>query len=278
MSMDRGPLDPDQLDRFERDGYLLVEGLLDGEETELLQTAARADARMQEAAMAVADSDGRRTGLSLWNHPADDIYGAIARSRRIVDAMEQLLGGEVYHYHSKLSAKQPREGGKWEWHQDYGYWYQNGCLWPDMASVMIAIDPATTRNGCLKVIRESHRLGRIEHGISGEQTGADPQRVEQILERLPLVECEMQPGDGLYFHANLLHASAANTSDQSRWALLCCYNAARNNPTKEHHHPCYTPLEKLPDTGIKAIGAKPSPAGQQFMHPEEDETTADSRR
>ncbi len=104
--------------------------------------AAREDESIRANAMDVIDTKGRKTNLSLWNHPGDDIYGAICRSRRVVDSMEQLLGDEVYHYHSKLSAKEPKVGGAWEWHQDYGYWYQNGCLFPDMASVYIALDPA----------------------------------------------------------------------------------------------------------------------------------------
>ena len=181
------PLTADQVAAFHRDGYLVVEGLLDAEETRLLDEAARKDERMQRAAMDVRDTAGRRANLSLWNQPGDDIYGAIARSERVVNAMEQLLGGEVYHYHSKLSAKEPRVGGAWEWHQDYGYWYQNGCLFPDMASVFIAVDPCTKENGCMQVLRGSHHMGRIEHGRFGEQTGADPERVREAIKRLELV-------------------------------------------------------------------------------------------
>jgi len=266
------PLTTDQVAAFHRDGYLFVEGLLDSEETMLLTEAARKDEGMQRAAMDVKDTAGRRTNLSLWNHPGDDIYGAIARSERIVNAMEELLGGEVYHYHSKLSAKEPRVGGAWEWHQDYGYWYQNGCLFPDMASVFIAVDACTKENGCMQVLRGSHLLGRIEHGRSGEQTGADPERVREALKRLELVYCEMAPGTGLYFHGNTLHCSVANTSDKSRWGLLCCYNTRANDPYKEHHHPRYTPLVKLPDSEIKTTGAKPSAATQSFLAQEKDRT------
>ena len=39
-----------------------------------------------------------------------------------------------------MSIKLPNIGGAWNWHQDYGYWYQNGCLYPDMASAFIALD------------------------------------------------------------------------------------------------------------------------------------------
>jgi ectoine hydroxylase-related dioxygenase (phytanoyl-CoA dioxygenase family) len=271
--MSPAPLTDAQRADFDRDGYLFVQNLLDAEETRLVGAAARADARMRQHAIHAADTQGRSTNLSLWNHPGDDIYGMVARSRRVVDAMEQLLGGEVYHYHSKLSAKEPRVGGAWEWHQDYGYWYQNGCLFPEMASVFIALDAATRENGCLQVIRGSHHIGRIEHGRFGDQTGADPERVRAALDRLELVYCEMQPGAALFFHSNLLHASDANLSDKPRWGLLCCYNTRRNDPYKESHHPRYTPLAKVPDSAIKAMGAKGSESGKEFLDPALDKTT-----
>lgn len=267
------PLTDEQAAHFHRDGYLFLPSFLDVEETRLLQEACRADAVLQQHAMGVKDASGRRTNLSLWNHPGDDIYGMIARSERLVSAVEQLLEDEVYHYHSKLSAKQPRVGGAWEWHQDYGYWYKNGCLFPDMLSVFIAVDPCTRENGCMQVLRGSHKMGRVDHGFAGEQTGADLERVEEAKKRLELVYCEMEPGTALFFHGNLLHTSEANLSDQPRWGLICCYNARHNDPYKEHHHPRYTPLEKVPDSAIKAVGAKPSEATQRFLSQDRDDTT-----
>jgi len=38
--------------------------------------------------------------------------------------------------------------------------------------------------------------------------------------------------------------------------MICRYNAARNNPYKESHHPRYTPLQKVPDTAIKEAGLR----------------------
>ncbi|MCC6124322.1 MAG: phytanoyl-CoA dioxygenase family protein [Pirellulales bacterium] len=266
-------LTDEQVAAFHRDGYVFVKNFLDAEETQLLQTACRSDALLQQHAMDVRDAAGRKTNLSLWNHPGDDIYGAIARSERMVDAVERLLEDEVYHYHSKLSAKEPRVGGAWEWHQDYGYWYNNGCLYPDMLSAFIAIDPCTRENGCMQVLRGSHRIGRINHGFAGEQSGADMEQVEVAKQRLELVYCEMEPGTALFFHSLTLHASEANLSDKPRWGLICCYNSKHNDPYKESHQPRYTPLTKLPDSAIKAIGAKPTAATQQFLRQEDDRTT-----
>ena len=267
-----GPLQSQQIREFEEHGFLIVKSLLTSDETALVLQAAREDEALRSNAMDVVDTQGRTTHLSLWNHPGDDVYGAICRSRRVVDSMEQLLGDEVYHYHSKLSAKQPRVGGAWEWHQDYGYWYQNGCLYPDMASVFIALDPATRENGCLQVLRGSHKLGRVEPGRFGTQTGADPERVQAAMERMELVYCEMEPGDAVFFHGNTLHSSDANQSENPRWGLICCYNTKHNDPYKDSHHPRYTPLQKLEDTAILAMGAKGSESGKVFLERSKDTT------
>jgi ectoine hydroxylase-related dioxygenase (phytanoyl-CoA dioxygenase family) len=63
------------------------------------------------------------------------------------------LGGEVDHCRSKMILKESKLGGAWQWDQDYRHSYQNGCLSPDMASCLIALDPATKENGCLQVLR-----------------------------------------------------------------------------------------------------------------------------
>ena len=120
--------------------------------------------------------------------------------------------------------------------------------------VLIAIDAATVENGCLQVIKGSHKLGRIDHVLTGDQAGADMERVDVALERLEHVYCEMEAGDVLFFHSNLLHRSDRNTSDHPRWSQICCYNAKSNNPYKESHHPCYTALKKVDDSMILKVG------------------------
>ena len=167
--------------------------------------------------------------------------------------MQALMGGdEIYHYHTKvrkfnfelnlsthayftpahlscqLMMKEAKTGGGFVWHQDYGYWYQNGCLFPEMATVFIPVDRYTSlsvilrcimdwiemyrrsyrcmrENGCLQVLQGSHKCGRIDHKLSGDQAGADPQRLEDIKNVCPLIYLELEPGDAVFFHCNLLH-------------------------------------------------------------------------
>lgn len=254
--MARFAVTDDEVARYREDGYVLVRSMLDSEEIGLLGRAAREDRVLDQHSFGKADGEGGTVRLSLWNHPTDTIYGMVARSEAIVDSAEKVLEGEVYHYHSKMIMKDARVGGAWTWHQDYGYWYQNGVLFPLLTSAYIAVDRATRENGCLQVIRGSHRLGRIEHILSGDQAGADQERVDEALKRLELVYVEMEPGDTLFFDANLLHRSDQNKSNEPRWSMICCYNAARNDPYKESHHPRYTPLVKVPNSEIRKAGLK----------------------
>lgn len=236
---------------FDEEGYVFVREAFDADEMAALLRVAKEDAALAADAYARKDATGGESRLALRNDLDDSVYSAIARGERTAGVMERLLGDEVYHYHHKMMLKESRVGGAWEWHQDYGYWYNFGCLYPDMASCLIAVDRATRANGCLQVLRGSHKLGRIDHGKSGEQVGADMERVEAALERMELVHCEMAPGDALFFHGNLLHRSDKNTSESARWSLICCYNTRHNDPYKESRHPRYTPLDKWPDDQVR---------------------------
>jgi ectoine hydroxylase-related dioxygenase (phytanoyl-CoA dioxygenase family) len=245
----------EQIDQFAEDGFFVAPKLLDETEISLLRQIARADHQLLQRRASRADGEGGAVDLVVENElPENSIYSAIVRSERIVSTMERLLADEVYHYHHKMILKEPRVGGAWTWHQDYGYWYNNGCLFPHLASCMIAVDQATRENGCLQVLRGSHHMGRIDHVKTGDQTGADMERVNVALKRLELIHCELEPGSAIFFHSNLLHRSDQNRSEHPRWAFICCYNTRHNDPYKESRHPRYSPLARCDDSEIRRVG------------------------
>ena len=250
---------PDQLAHYDEHGYVIVRGLFDAEETELLRQAMETDPEIARHAIDREDFEGGATRISLWNRAGDAVYGLAARSARMVDTVEALLGEPVYHYQSKLTAKDPRVGGAWEWHQDYGYWYHNGCLQPRLVSCMIALDSSTRENGCLQILDGSHKMGRLDHiPIQGEdQVGADPERIEEMVKRgAKTIPCELEPGDVLFFHCNTLHRSDQNRSDKRRWTLIYCYNAVSNDTYTNVDDRGYVPLDKVPDAAVKEAGLK----------------------
>ncbi|GAB5403218.1 MAG: phytanoyl-CoA dioxygenase family protein [Aureliella sp.] len=243
----------EDVSQFASQGFVLARELFEATDIELISRYARADRQIAAAATSRADAQGGTTTLALNNDLGDTLYASIVKSRRVAENMSKFLGDEVYHYHHKMMLKEPVVGGAWEWHQDYGYWYDYGCLYPTMASCFIAVDPCTKANGCLQVIPGSHHLGRMNHMKVGGQTGADPERVEAVLERLPVEHVEMDPGDALFFHGNLLHCSDQNRSPDPRWSLICCYNTRTNDPYKESRHPAYSQLDLIADASWRSI-------------------------
>ncbi len=241
---------------YDRQGYLIVREFFSSEETALLLRLSNNDA-ITSKGFDLLDQTGKKTRLTLWFTPGDDTFGLMSRCQRMVGFVQKLLGGEgkVCHFHSKVMQKAPKTGGAWEWHQDYGYWYKNGFLYPEaMISVMVALTESTVENGCLQVLRGSQKMQRFEHIFIGEQQGADPDFVDWALQRCELVYAELQPGDVLFFHPNLLHRSDANNSDQPRWSIISAYNLDYNVPFREKNPSCITPIEMVPDSAILESG------------------------
>jgi ectoine hydroxylase-related dioxygenase (phytanoyl-CoA dioxygenase family) len=265
-------LTPDQLSAYHRDGYLVVRNFCSREEIGKLYTAALADEAMSKHAIDLNDQTGKKTRLSLWFTPGNDVFGYFTRSQKIIGAVERVLDNDspVCHYHSKLMQKEPRVGGAWEWHQDYGYWYKNQFMFPDrLVSVMLALTPANKENGCLQVIRGSHKMGRVNHGFTGEQVGADSVMVDNALKTMEVVYCELQPGDILIFHSNLLHRSEANLSADPRWSLISCFCSQANIAYNETSSSWHIPVDIVPDEAILEWETE-SLSARDFLAKEDD--------
>jgi ectoine hydroxylase-related dioxygenase (phytanoyl-CoA dioxygenase family) len=246
-------LTPQQIDLFHKDGYVIVKNFLTPAAVEKLYSTAIGDNTMENNAINVTDQTGKNSKLSLWFTPGNEVFGYLTRSESMVNGVAALLDSDapVCHFHSKLMQKEPKVGGAWEWHQDYGYWYKNQFMFPDqLISVMVALTPANKQNGCLQVIKGSHKLGRINHGFAGEQVGADMVMVNNALQTMDLVYVEIEPGDALFFHSNILHRSEANLSDHPRWSIISCYASQSNLAYNENSTSWKTPIEMVPDNAI----------------------------
>lgn len=136
---------PQMKESFEMDGYILIRfvvkkyqemghhgcikypqhafssrSLLTSEELSRLNEDIQRDNGIIQHSFVVPDGHGRNSRMCLWNHPGNDITGMVGRCQKVAGTMEQLLGGEVYHYHTKLMMKEAHTGGSFVWHQDYG--------------------------------------------------------------------------------------------------------------------------------------------------------------
>lgn len=263
----------DEVKSFHEDGYVIVPGFFSKAEIDKLYSIAIGDTVIREHAVDLNDQTGKKTRLTLWFTPGEDVYSLMLRSNRMVNSVARLLDSDapVCHFHTKLMQKEPRVGGAWEWHQDYGYWYKNQFLFPDqLVSVMIALTEANKANGCLQVIRGSHKLGRVNHGFAGEQVGADMMMVENALKTMEHVYVEINPGDALFFHSNILHRSEANTSDRPRWSIISCYNSLSNPAYNDESTSWREPVQIVPDSALMDAEVKGASEAGDFLKKEKD--------
>jgi len=263
---------PTEVELYNQQGYIIIKGFCKPKEIAKLYQTALDDKAMQNNALDLNDQTGKKTRLSLWFTPGNDIFGYLTRSEKMVASVKQLMGGDspVCHFHSKLMQKEPKVGGAWEWHQDYGYWYKNQFMFPDqLISIMVALTEANKQNGCLQVIKGSHKLGRVNHGFAGEQVGADMQMVDNALKTMDLVYVELEPGDALIFHSNLLHRSEANLSDRPRWSVISCYSLQSNLAYNETSVSWKMPVDIVPDNAILEWEAE-SLSNADFLKKEND--------
>lgn len=258
---------------FHKDGYVIVPGFFSKAEIDKLYGIAVGDTVIHQHAVDLNDQAGKKTKLTLWFKPGDDVYSLMLRSNRMVNSVAKLLDSDspVCHFHTKLMQKEPKVGGAWEWHQDYGYWYKNQFLFPDeLVSVMIALTEANKANGCLQVIKGSHKLGRVNHGFAGEQVGADMVMVDNALKTMEHVYVEIQPGDALFFHSNLLHRSEANTSDKPRWSIISCYNSLSNPAYNDESTSWKEPVQIVADNALMAAAVMGASETGDFLQKEKD--------
>ena len=245
-------LSPEQIKQYHEDGFVIVRNFFQPEEIEpLVRSLSTHTDEYTSGEISAIDNSGKTYSVIYWTELGNSLLGVFPRVARVIEGAEALLGEPCYHWHSKVCRKLPHSG-RVEWHQDYGSWYYDGCIAPQLISCAIAIESCSPENGALQMLKGTHKLGRIDIIKMGNTVGADPQRLEVAINNAELVDCTMEPGDAVFFHSNVLHGSPPNNSDRSRGMMFCSYNAVSNEPFieegQEHHH--YKPLEKLPDSII----------------------------
>jgi ectoine hydroxylase len=241
-------LTEDQVASFHEDGFVIMRNLFTAEELLPLQLELNADPDIRGSQSSIPDLDGKLWKVTIWNEQNDTYAGKLPRLERMLDNTATLLGEESYFWHIKLVRKSNDIPGAVDWHQGYAYWYDD-CVYPNTITCSVALDSNNLENGCLNVVRGSHKLGRIDMVDVGGAHVADPVRTKEILDRLEVVACELEAGDAVFFHANMLHGSIPNSTGTPRTLMHCVYNARSNPPVDESKSPhrAYRRTEKLPD-------------------------------
>lgn len=256
----QGSLGPEQLARYQSEGYLVLERLLGEDELECARRAMSQKVdriaqelhgaglirdrlehrpfkyRLAELFAGLTDQDFLKFGRS-WRDRLPGYFELMSHPK-ILDAVQSLIGPEIFaNPVYNVRPKVPRvAAGAVPWHQDKSYW-------PDANSnpvitVWIPLVDSTHENGCLHLIPGTHRQRVIDyHRESYSGTGfleTDLRAVEREAARRSIVAVPVPAGSAILFNDRLLHMSTPNNSDHVRWSVDLRYQPTDQDPMPGH--------------------------------------------
>jgi ectoine hydroxylase len=250
-------LDADQIERFDRDGYLFFPSLFTAEEIARLTAALPAVfAAHRPENVREKGSDAVRTSFAV--HMYSEPFARLARHPRMVEPVTQVFGEDVYMHQFKVNGKMAFDGDVWQWHQDYGTW-KNDDHMPEARAMNVAIflDEVNEFNGPLMFIPGSHKLGVLAAGHDTKTTSyplwtIDHDTITRLVARGGLVAPKGPPGSMILFHGCLVHASTSNLSPWNRVAVYLSLCAVSNHIRRFKRpgyiaHRDFAPITCLPD-------------------------------
>jgi len=226
---DRFKLSREQIDFFNRNGYLAGIKMIDEWQIERL--------KKELGELADAKHPGHQLFYEFHSNESTDpstiLFHALGAWRitpgfhdvlwnpRFLVAASQLLGNvPVRFWHDQLFSKPAKKGGVVAWHQDYSYWTRTKPI--AHLTCWCGLDDSTKENGCLQYIAGSHKWGLLPKPvIAGELQGIkDFLNDEQKKQFENPHFAEVKAGEAIFHHSLTLHGSGENKSAKPRRAFV----------------------------------------------------------
>ena len=250
-------LTPDQIETFDRDGYLFFPSHFRPDEIKVLvDEVPGLYAQRRPENVREKGSEAVRTNFAahLYNYP----FAKLARHPRMVEPVVQLFGEAVYMHQFKINGKAAFDGDVWQWHQDYGTWKNDDDMpEPRAMNVAIFLDDVNEFNGPLMFISGSHNLGMLEAAHDTATTSyplwtINHDTIAKLVDRGGIVAPKGAPGSMILFHSCLVHASSSNLSPWNRTSVYLSLCAVSNHIRRFKRpeyiaHRDFTPIHCLPD-------------------------------
>jgi hypothetical protein len=210
-----------QIDAFRRDGFAVVPGLFDAEETQKISAWADELESLPETPgrqMMYFEPSLLRQGARVLQriedfYPFHPGFAALCDGDTLRGSVSRLFGEPAVLFKDKINFKLPGGDG-FKPHQDQqAGWSTYADLF---ITAMVSIDSTTAENGCLELCAGQHT-----RGLLGDEwkplTGAD-------MRRMNARPVETRAGDGVFFDSYTPHASAPNLTAERRRVLYITYN------------------------------------------------------
>ncbi|MFN2645896.1 MAG: phytanoyl-CoA dioxygenase family protein [Burkholderiales bacterium] len=206
-------LTKEQVEQFRRDGFVPKIRVMSGEDA--------------ERARAALEDYERRTGGPLrgnLRHKAHLLFpflAEIVRNGRILDAIEDLYGPDLFCWTSNFFIKEARDPAFVSWHQDATYW---GLSAADVVTAWVALTPSNRANGAMGVVPGSHRT-QLGHRDTFDKNNllTRGQEIAAEVDEANAVYLDLEPGEASLHHVLLVHGSPPNPSHDRRIGFAIRY-------------------------------------------------------
>jgi len=224
-----GSLSPEQIATYNRKGFVFPIQVMSG-------AAACDRLDMLRAEQARFGENLIENGETL-SHLGFDWAAALVRLRRVLDAVESLLGTDIVCLGAQFVIKEPGGSAYVSWHQDAAHW---GPVATRMLTAWLALTPSRPDNGCVRAIRASHHT-LLEHSDTfwPENMLSRGQTVTTGLDLDGAEDMSLEPGEMSLHHAFTVHGSAPNKAADARVGFAIRYGAADMVP---HLDKSWTPM------------------------------------
>lgn len=238
-----GPLDEQALTRYEENGFLQFDSLLQSSELETVVSELerlRHDESLKSTPQSVIEPDSRQIRSIFAVHLVSDIMRRLCGHPKLVAIAQQLLGSDAYVHQSRINYKQGFRGEPFFWHSDFETWHvEDGMPAMRAVSCSIALTPNTLYNGPLMLIPGSHHRfvacggqtpeDHYKQSLRRQELGVpDEENLSRLVQDFGIEAPTGPQGSVTFFECNTMHGSNSNITPYPRSNFFVVYNSVEN--------------------------------------------------
>ncbi|MGH3632819.1 ectoine hydroxylase [Mycobacterium sp.] len=238
-----GPLNSHTVDRFDADGFLSVDALLDPDVVTDLRAeldTLRTDPVLADDERSVLELDSGEIRSIFEVHKVSPAFAAVVADPRILGPVRQLLGSDVYVHQSRVNFKPGFNGQEFYWHSDFETWHaEDGMPAPRAVSVSVALTENLDCNGSLLIIPGSHNWfvscpgetppDHYRSSLRRQEIGTpDVASLTWLAAERGIRQFTGPAGSAVFFESNCMHGSSSNISPYPRSNVFIVYNSVEN--------------------------------------------------
>lgn len=241
--LENAPIAAELIERFERDGYLVIPNLFSAEEVALFRAELermRRDPAVADSGKTIQEPDSGAIRSVFAIHKDNPLFARVAADERIAGIARFILGGDVYVHQSRMNFKPGFSGKEFYWHSDFETWHvEDGMPRMRCLSCSILLTDNESHNGPLMLMPGSHRHyvrcvgatpeNHYEKSLRKQEIGVpDQNSLSELASRFG-IDCATGPaGSVVFFDCNTMHGSNGNITPSARSNLFYVYNHVDN--------------------------------------------------